>query len=412
MEIGDVIELAGRVAPVDVSGLDRAGVGPLIAAVDRLAGWVEGVRVAVAGRLEDLADVDPTISPEHAMARSGKQTFRQATRSTDRARTGRRVPELGAALADGRTTAEHVDVVTNALRQLEPGDRQRLAEQGPTLALLAENVDVDAFRKRVNEATRQLRSDDGTARLAAQRRATKLSFRSDLETGMVVVRGQFDPDRGSELRRMVVRQVEAMSHGQIPDDCPSDPIERQQHLNALALIELMRLKRVPGGSSVAVVVDLDTLVGGLHDRSIVSVDSAVDLPVDTIRRMACDHGIVPVVMGGPGHVLDVGRTQRLATPAQRAALRTIYDSCAIPGCAVLFDQTTIHHLTPWIQHGPTDLIKLLPLCSTHHHAAHEGHWLITLDPADRSLTYSTPDGTTHTGDPPTLRAHSPPGDAA
>ena len=52
----------------------------------------------------------------------------------------------------------------------------------------------------------------------------------------------------------------------------------------------------------------------------------------------------------------------------------------------------MHHVIAWVrQRGPTDLDNLLPLCSQHHHAVHEGGWHLDLSP-DRRLVVRRPDG--------------------
>ena len=53
----------------------------------------------------------------------------------------------------------------------------------------------------------------------------------------------------------------------------------------------------------------------------------------------------------------------------------------------------------WRHGGNTDLHNLIPLCSKHHHAVHEGGWKLTMHP-NRSLTITYPDQTTHTTGPP------------
>jgi hypothetical protein len=45
-----------------------------------------------------------------------------------------------------------------------------------------------------------------------------------------------------------------------------------------------------------------------------------------------------------------------------------------------------------------------PLCSTHHHATHEGGWHLHLDPNTRTLTITHPDTTIQTTGPPRARA--------
>ena len=58
-----------------------------------------------------------------------------------------------------------------------------------------------------------------------------------------------------------------------------------------------------------------------------------------VRRQAWLHGllaaaslaVLPIVLGGPSQPLDVGRTQRLVTPAIRAALEVRDGGCVFPG---------------------------------------------------------------------------------
>ncbi len=100
----------------------------------------------------------------------------------------------------------------------------------------------------------------------------------------------------------------------------------------------------------------ETLVSGLRDDSVCEFDDGTDVPVATMRRLACDAHILPVVLGGDGVVLDVGRSRRLATDDQRRALRAMYRTCGIGTCDVSFDRCEIHHVDEWDAHqGDTDL---------------------------------------------------------
>jgi len=109
-----------------------------------------------------------------------------------------------------------------------------------------------------------------------------------------------------------------------------------------------------------------------------------------------------VVLYAPGE-LNLGRTTRLANRAQRRALRSLYSTCAIPGCATHFDRCKMHHVRWWRHGGRTDLHNLLPLCVHHHTKVHHDGWVITLD-ADRTLSLRLPDGTIHNTGPPNRRA--------
>jgi hypothetical protein len=56
------------------------------------------------------------------------------------------------------------------------------------------------------------------------------------------------------------------------------------------------------------------------------------LSAGAARRIACDAGIIPAVLGGPSEVLDWGRARRTATGAQRRALALRDRGCTFPGC--------------------------------------------------------------------------------
>jgi Domain of unknown function (DUF222) len=135
---------------------------------------------------------------------------------------------------------------------------------------------------------------------------------------------------------------------------------------------------------------------GRHTDTLCELSDASPIAVATARRLACDANIIPIVLNGHGIPLDVGRTQRLATPEQRAALRAMYRTCGVGDCDTNFDRCDIHHLNEWEHsNGPTDLHNLIPACSYHHHRAHEGRWHLELRPHDRQLTVWLPDGTLH-----------------
>ncbi len=89
------------------------------------------------------------------------------------------------------------------------------------------------------------------------------------------------------------------------------------------------------------------------------------------RRLACTAGIVPAVLGSKSEVLDLGRTARLFTPAQRRALAQQRPRCRAEGCEVPAPWCEAHHATPWSQGGRTDLKDGLLLCHWHHKRAHD-----------------------------------------
>jgi HNH endonuclease len=85
----------------------------------------------------------------------------------------------------------------------------------------------------------------------------------------------------------------------------------------------------------------------------------------------------------------VGRTSRVVSAAQRAALVVRDGGCAVPGCDRPPGWCEAHHLVHWLHGGPTDLENLALLCRAHHRAVHEGGWRLGRDP-DGRLTSTPP----------------------
>ena len=93
------------------------------------------------------------------------------------------------------------------------------------------------------------------------------------------------------------------------------------------------------------------------------------------RRFACQADIVPVVLGGKGEILDLGRARRLFSPAQRKAMALRDRECTADGCDVPAAWCEAHHhRQPWSQGGRTDLADGKLLCPFHHHRAHDPGW--------------------------------------
>ena len=98
------------------------------------------------------------------------------------------------------------------------------------------------------------------------------------------------------------------------------------------------------------------------------------------RRLACNAGIVPAVLGTDSEILDLGRTRRLHTPGQRRALSLRYDTCAAEGCERPFAWCEIHHPHPRSHGRPTNQTNAIPHCGPHHRRAHDPRYTTTLLP--------------------------------
>jgi hypothetical protein len=111
-------------------------------------------------------------------------------------------------------------------------------------------------------------------------------------------------------------------------------------------------------------------LGGLTDLG--------HLTARQVRRIACDAKITPMVLDGDSLPLDVGRAKRTAPPGIRRALTYRDSGCAFPTCDRPPQWTDAHHVTHWVDGGPTELANMTLLCRRHHTLVHHSDWQVRI----------------------------------
>ena len=336
--------------------------------------------------------VAPTfVIPERELVAHGGLTSREAREVVSRGLVTEVAPEMGAVLASGDTTAAHVDALGRGLK-IAGAERDAFMAHLPELVEASTTMTASQFDQLVKETAKSVVADDGLSTFERQKRETFFKMRNEAD-GCLSASGKFDPISASILKSKIGRFVEAMFHSgdkEVPVDV-MPWIEPNDHRQAQALIALVNgasetAADVSARAEIVVHVDLETLQHGLHAGGTCRTALGADLPIETVRRLACEAEILPVVLDGRSVPIDVGRSKRLATVHQRRALEAIHPTCAIPDCEVNIDHCNVHHIDYWENGGSTDLNNMIPLCSRHHHAAHEGGWKLKLDPETRELT--------------------------
>ncbi|MFV2040283.1 MAG: DUF222 domain-containing protein, partial [Acidimicrobiales bacterium] len=390
--------------------------------VDRLAGdprlWGREARVAVLSELARFrgwldareaallavchAECDDVNSGARDITqlcqKSGNMSFGEAKRRALRSEHLPLLPAAAAALESGVLGSAQADELCALADRLKPDHRPALtAAEAHLVGELCSLTPVQA-RKRLAVFEADLATDDGKSRLDSQRAQNRLRFpkKSDGTTG---IHGQLDPLSGAYLRTCIDNKISEMWRQEAAHrkdaDVPVEVISNERR-RAEALVELVREGHSGGPGSrgraeILVLIDYQTLLGQLAEAGICRLGDGTPIPPDVARRLACEADIIPVVLGGQSMPLDVGRASRLATPAQRAALRAVHDTRCVSRCDVPFEYTQIHHIFAWGNHGLSNLAHLVPLCSKHHHLIHDHGWTLTLDP-DRTgtLTRASP----------------------
>jgi hypothetical protein len=108
------------------------------------------------------------------------------------------------------------------------------------------------------------------------------------------------------------------------------------------------------------------------------------LSASAVRRLACDAGVIPIVLGSESEPLDVGREERYVTKAIRRALNRRDKGCVVCGMPPRYCHA--HHIVSWIDGGPTTLDNLALCCGVDHIAVHAGHIIVTITNGKVHLT--------------------------
>ena len=331
---------------------------------------------------------------EAAIADASGCSLNAATRETERTDTLDHAGAMADALADGAISAGHVDALTRATKNLDTEATNALFDDDETLAEAASTRSIAEFDKFIKAKAKALDTSDAEERLEKQKRATRLRTWTD-DDGMFNLTGRFDPDLGRQINLQLSDRLKSKFAASTPETAPEDPIERRQHLQGLALADLILGdgERSAGGTPI-VVVDASKSDGA--GGPVIDWGIPVELPLSVLHELfdtrKPDVIVVRngVVLHAPG-TLNQGRETRLANRPQRRALRALYSTCAVPGCSVHYDRCKLHHIIYWRNGGRTDLDNLLPVCQHHHSRIHANDWQITLGP-NRELTIRLPNG--------------------
>ncbi len=367
---------------------------------DDLVELVAGIRHGQAA-LDRVMVLVALVSEQHLLESKGRGIVgtllddgrhvkgRTAHREAERARTVSKFRRLELAVHAGLVGAAQIDAISAVIRGLSDDDQQSLVGDG--LIKAASSLPADVFAKHVRREAERIKADNGLG--DTKRRQARSSWKHwfDERTGMGHVHGEFDPERYEAIIGSVEAELTRLANeGGVSKDC---------HLAAEAAYGLLTEQRRQSGSGrprISVVVDWETFSRGAHDGSVRETADGHPLPPESLSRLACDATVQRIVLDIHGVPVNVGRRYRTATDAQWQAVRAIYRTCAWHGCERPVSWCQMHHIHEWEHGGSTDLSNLIPLCSRHHHAVHEGGWSVKLHADTRRLDIFSPDGRHHT----------------
>jgi len=378
--ISDALKNVADVDPMFMTTTDKA---EALVDLTRLTGRLESLRLRVIAGSGDVAEADGS---RHVGTWLGPRTLTETSANTAAQLLAgdldRHWRQVAAGLAAGSVNLAQAKVIVRALNALgddvdpdlvrtaeahlvreaghfAPGKLKVLGDK--ILEVIAPDEFEDEERKKLEEQQRRASA------------ATRLGFRKRGD-GSTDITARVPDSVAARLKAYLEAFTSPRHDNQDPGDGAggsgagpiADPAtgqrigsDRKLGHAFCTLLEALDPTALPihGGNATTLVVtlnwsDLKAGIGGatLPDGSRISVGEA--------RRLACTEGILPTVLGGNSEVLDLGRTRRLFTPAQRKALGIEQPTCRAEGCTVpaawcevVFPGFRGHHHSGLIDHG-------------------------------------------------------------
>jgi hypothetical protein len=357
-----ITELAGHLNAANYRWLT------LIAEFDRRTGWSDGRLHSCAHWLNfkcglNLGAAREKVRVAHALAG---------------------LPKIAASMARGELSYSKVRALT------------RVADEATEEGLLMIALHGTAHHvERLVRGYRRARQAEELSREAQQHANRSVSYWY-AEDGSLILNARLPAVAGA----MLIQALNAALKGTAATEITADRVEEQRisypvrRADALAALAEHYLAEPASSSTTAdryqVVVHVDAESLHEHTAGRCEIEQGPAIPVETVRRLACDASLLTVLESEQGEPLNVGRKTRSIPPAIRRALNTRDGGCRFPGCTHQ-RYVDAHHIEHWADGGETKLSNLVTLCRLHHRLVHEGEITIETLPGG-GWRFLRPDG--------------------
>jgi hypothetical protein len=243
--------------------------------------------------------------------------------------TPARLPVVREALEDGVLDPEHVEAILRVVNKIPthaPAETADIVEKH--LVEIAREAPASVVREHGQTLLARIDpdGDQPNEELAEPKNSLRYSRSRD---GRVHLTANLEPETGEEL----VAMVDTLAKPEGPEDQRS--LEQRQGDALCDIIHhAIDSEDLPtrGGEKphLNATMDYTDLVDGVGRATL---ESGVELSAAAVRRIACDCGVVPMVMSGTSVPMDVGRTRRLVSTKQRVALNAATRAAPSPTAA-------------------------------------------------------------------------------
>ncbi|MGE2735035.1 HNH endonuclease signature motif containing protein [Mycolicibacterium vaccae] len=303
------------------------------------------------------------------------------------------LPATALAQSRGWINPEHVEVIRRALAKVpgwvDPATREK--------------IEVDLVRNAIGNGPKELKDaaeqtlflldQDGAEPDDAERaRKRSVSISKQGHDAMSAMTAQLTPEARAVWEAIFAKYAAlGMCNPDDPEPCTSGTPSQAQidndHRSLAqrqhdALVAVGRIALMSGElgqlNGLPVSVIIRTTLQDLESRAGVGVTGGGNvLPISEVIRMAghANHYLA-VFDRATGSALDLFRTRRVASPAQRIMLIARDGGCTKPCCTVGAYGSQVHHVTAdWANGGNTNIDELGLACGPHNRSVDtEGGW--------------------------------------
>ena len=294
-----------------------------------------------------------------------RMTGREASGTLKTARALAQMPAVAEQAVTGQIVTSGVKLLTRA-RDRHP---EEFVHHEPVLADAATYLNARDLRIAVEHWDQQVDYETALSSVEDDAESRELFF-SQTYQGKWDIQGRFGVSDGhvihTALRGYIQRTyLDSDDKRSMPERLADASVGIHQHW-----LDHNNTVETSGGEKphITVTVDYNTLTG--NNKQLPELDGH---PIDpeTLRRWACDAGIVRIITNGDSQPIDVGRRTRTIPPALRRALDHRDGGCAWEGCGAPASWCDAHHIIHWANGGDTNLDNTQLLCRKHHTATHK-----------------------------------------
>jgi Domain of unknown function (DUF222)/HNH endonuclease len=298
------------------------------------------------------------------------------------------------AWARGEICGDKAEVISAAVTGL-PADldpRRAVAAQADLVAR-ASTMTVGELRREASRLVDQVVDPDQAAKIRQEKLAEQARSAYEQATfrgrkgldGIATFSGTM-PNLAFDMLTASLDAIASPRRDHLRGDDEAAQGEQVPYANRLGralcdLVEKIDARDVPShGVNATLVVTIDEQ--SLRDRvGAAALASGDEIPVEELRRLACNADILPMVLGSDSQPVNLGRASRLFSKGQKTALAARDGGCVFPGCERPPGWTEAHHVQPWSAGGDTDLSNGALLCGFHHRLVHrDDGWQIRIAP--------------------------------